>query len=148
MLNPPPPRDAQGRVIPHDHVNIRNEDFLVRGIPAAQIINGRISSGAFNSSTKNDPYFGLSVDLESLAGISPIQNFACSVKFQTSVARNLKLLIGYDPISNPAEGINLAHCGIWRIETGGSARLSKGQSKTLHRNAIWHKQIPGVKIHK
>ena len=52
-----PPRDAAGRVEPHDHEQIHDADILLRGIPDQWIrptVGGgrRISNAAFQESSK------------------------------------------------------------------------------------------------
>lgn len=143
MLSPPPPRDSEERVVPHNHSEIQNGDFLVRGIPQHQIINGRISSGAFSSSTKNDPYYGMSVDLEKLSAGNSYRNdiYACAVKFKAQIPREKEALVGYDPLKN-----NIAHSGVWRVTPQGSKRLSGSQTKAMHSSAKWHVELPNTKI--
>lgn len=52
----PPPRDAQGVVIPHDHDEIYSDDQIIRRISELQLVDDkktggrRISSLAFNPS--------------------------------------------------------------------------------------------------
>ena len=55
------PRDTNNVTMPHNHEDISNDNFVIRGISRLQIKNDRISSGAFKSSS--DPYNGMSVDL-------------------------------------------------------------------------------------
>ena len=138
----PPPRDSNGLVVPHDHDGILDGDTLIRGIPAVHIQDGRVTSGAFKSSVNNDPYLGMSVDLEKLTNGYVLQpRYEGAVKFPAIVPRNEELLVGYDPV----EG-NTAHCGIWRTGDGGPVRMNKGKSRYLQRNCEWYLEVEGISL--
>ena len=92
MLAPPPPYDANGIVTPHDHVAILDDDVLIRGVHASQVPSGRLSSAAFKSSTKCDPYFGMSVNLERISPAGSLSSYAFFAKLPASLPRGLGLL--------------------------------------------------------
>lgn len=112
-----PPRDENGRVIPHDHEGIFSNDRVIRRIPDQQLIfdpkigGRRISSMAFNSSS--GPNGGMSVDLQKQiedAGLDA-QAFVTSpfwigsVRFKAGQLRNEEFKVGYDPSrKNPYHG--------------------------------------------
>ena len=142
----PKPRDADGFTIPHNHEDIAAEDLLVRGIPYNQIKGGRISSGAFKSSTRNDPYFGMSVDILKLSPNTHYPNdlYAGAVMFEAQTARNYSeysMQVGWDPI----QGTNEAHGQVWRTETP-PKKISTGASRTIQRACRWHFEIPDTEI--
>lgn len=115
----PPPRDAQGEVIPHDHAGIGPDNGVIRRISSHHIVsdprgpNGkRISTMAFEPSSGRNG--GLSVDLQRLieeAGLDPrtfVINppFIGAVRFSANVLRNEGFRIGFDPKppDNPYHG--------------------------------------------
>lgn len=138
------PRDDNAFTIPHDHEQIEGSELLIRGIPSQQIVNQRISSGAFKSSS--DPYKGMSVDLERCSeGIDYTSGkYVGAVKFKVQHPRSKNHWVGYDPILEPEK--NLAHSQIWRPPDPSPKRISDGVSKLVHRNAEWYTEIEGVEI--
>ncbi|MAN45399.1 MAG: hypothetical protein GYB49_15800 [Alphaproteobacteria bacterium] len=128
--------------MPYDDTEIVAEDELIRGIPASQIKNGRVSSGAFKSSS--DPYRGMSVDLASLEPeqVYPNEKHLGAVKFVASCPREKNLLVGKDPIAT-----NHAHCNIWRHEDGEAKSISTSQARHMQKSSEWHVSIENVRIH-
>ncbi len=121
-----PPRDNEGRVQPHDDLDIPPDAFVLRYIgrewlkPHPDLPDRRrLSSGAFSPSSKRlDPYQGMSVDLLQPmldAGISPTDRkgdkYEAIVKLRVADLRQLSLLVGPDPRpSNPF------HAAVWGIK--------------------------------
>lgn len=116
----PPPRDAQGVVIPHDHDEISSDDQIIRRISEQFLVNGekigtrRISSLAFNPSA--GPNGGLSVDLKRQieeAGLDARQyvtdaRWLGSIYFTAGALRENGFLVGSDPLpNNPYHGGDL-----------------------------------------
>ncbi|MEI9992879.1 MAG: hypothetical protein WDM86_22990 [Rhizomicrobium sp.] len=133
----PPPLDADGKVVPHDHQEIFPADILIRRISEHHIKNRRISSMAFQESTDGT---GMSVDIEKIvveAGIDPREfvtsaEFFCSVQFTAEVLRGEGLQVGYYPIPT-----NSYHGAVWRITT-------RGQMNRLRRLAQWYVKGNGI----
>jgi hypothetical protein len=113
-----PPKDDQGRTLPHDHLGIEDEDILLRGVSKQWLIpdgNGgtRISSALISSTSKKiDPYEGLSVEIKKLlddAGVDIYARFSAKyisvVSFLSQDFRAEGGLVGYDPLpDNPCHG--------------------------------------------
>lgn len=114
----PPPRDTGGRVLPHDHNQIQDEDIMLRGIPAQQIVSTpdggrRISTGAFSRSS--DAYGGLSLGakkvlecLEKTTEEWAAGRFSAVVCFPAEMLRKAGVWIGWDPLDDDP-----AHCNAW-----------------------------------
>jgi hypothetical protein len=141
----PPPRNATGLVIPHDHSGIAETDKVIRRISKQHIVpdpkaptGRRIASLAYQESTTGCR--GMSVDLECSivdAGLNPA-NFVTSPEFLGSVWFSVgylrteeRLQVGYDPIPD-----NAHHGEVWGI--------TEAHRRRLHRKAQWFVQIPGV----
>lgn len=141
-----PLRDNNGNVIPHDHVGILQDDWVIRRIPEKQVIfdpkiNGkRISSMAFTPSSGING--GMSVDLQKQieeAGrdarefvTSPV--WIGSVRFQVGQLRAEEFKVGYDPSKR-----NLHHGEVW-----GNFTASKKQK--LRELCEWFIAIDNVSI--
>jgi hypothetical protein len=147
----PPPRDASGRVIPHDHDEIAAEHGVIRRVSEQQIVVDRdgqrtLSSIAFSPSAP--PRGGMSVDLEKLMQDDDIDPKAFvttprwigSVIFRAGDLRNLALQVGYDPLPEmPGQPANPYHGEVW----GTAARAKRKEVKAL---AAWYVPIPGVAL--
>jgi hypothetical protein len=113
-----PPRDAEGKVRPHNHEGIEPADGVIRRVSPQFMVDDpkiqgkRLSSMAFQPSTDN--YGGMSVDLQSLieeAGLDP-RRYVISppwigaVRFTAGTLRAEGLKVGYDPLppENPYHG--------------------------------------------
>ena len=113
-----PPQDAKGRVRPHDHEQIQDEDIMLRGIPEQQIVptpdgGRRISTGAFSRSS--DTYGGLSLGvkkvlecLEKTTDEWAAGRFSAVVCFPAKMLREAGVQIGWDPLDDDP-----AHCNAW-----------------------------------
>lgn len=113
-----PPRDGNGKIIPHDHDGLLPEDWVIRRISGQYIVDDpkeeggkRISSMAFSPS--NGPNGGMSVDIQKLieeAGIdartfvtTPV--WIGSVRFKVGDLRGEELRVGFEPTRpNPFHG--------------------------------------------
>jgi len=138
------PRDTQRFTIPHDHEEIQDDDFLIRGVTAQSIAGNRISKSFFQSSS--DPYRGLSTDLDSQANDRSYTDgkpFIGAVKFFASSPRLNGLLVGYDPLEE-----NSHHCQVWNYDTTTSiaSGLTQGMQKRLCDSSVWHSEVPDVTI--
>jgi hypothetical protein len=137
----PPPRDAAGKVVPHDAADIAAGDGLIRRISEKQIVtdaNGqrRISSISFKASSDG----GMSIDLEAQiveAGFDP-RHFVTSpywtgsVRLVTVDVRAAGLLVGSDPIAG-----NPYHGEVWGIST-------RAHQKRLQTLAVWYVPMANV----
>jgi hypothetical protein len=142
----PPPRDANGGVIPHDHQGILSEDGIIRRVSEHQVIHDqrrgcrRISSIAFKASSEERG--GMSVDLQreiEEAGLdarvyvsSP--RWIGSLRFVARDLRAIDLKIGYDPINE-----NPYHGEVW-------GDFGKAQQDEMRQHCEWFVEIPGVAI--
>ena len=92
-----PPRDSEGRVVPHDDADIPGDAYVLRYIVSAwlkphQSVPGRrrLSSAAFSPSSKrHDPYQGMSVGLLQPmldAGLSPTDRMGDRVRGHRSTS--------------------------------------------------------------
>jgi hypothetical protein len=141
----PPPRDAAGNVIPHDHPDIHADHVAIRRISENFIVpdgsgGRRISSMAFRPSSGVNG--GMSVDLESFileSGQDPrafvtTPLWRGSVCFQVGVLRGEGLQVGYHPMDG-----NKFHGEVW-------GATKRSQQKRLQDLAAWYVPIPGVQI--
>jgi hypothetical protein len=115
----PPPLDAAGNVIPHDHPDILDDHIAIRRISETQIVTDgdgrrRISSMAFKPSSGVNG--GMSIDLESFIREGNIDPRAFvttppwmgSVCFEVGSLRGEALQVGYHPVSD-----NRFHGEVW-----------------------------------
>lgn len=148
----PPPLDSNGNVIPHDHNEILNDDFVIRRISEQQITvdigtgKKRISSLAFKASSGNNG--SMSVDIEKLIiedGIDPKKHVTTprwmgSIRIQVSPIRDASCTVGYDPLpENPPEPANPYHGGVW-------GNFNRTVQKAIRQASSWFVEIPEVDI--
>jgi len=142
-----PTRDADGEVVPHDHPDIRDDDYVIRHIPPAMLVPAdnskplgprRISSGAYSES--GDFPFGMSVDIEGwivAAGLSPLHYLPDpsygAQRLNVGALRRAGCQVGWDPIP----GKNPHHALVWGL------RNSKTMRKQVARLAITLKKAAG-----
>ncbi len=114
-----PPRDATGRVEPHDHDQIRDADIMLRGIPKNWIVRTedggrRISTGAFQESSQRS---GGGMSLGSRKVLQCCEKsvdewaegrFLAVVCFPASELRDEGIRVGWDPTDDDP-----AHCNAW-----------------------------------
>lgn len=144
----PPPRDNDGRVIPHDHDDIQDSDGVIRRISNQQIVvddktgGRRISSIAYQASKGANG--GMSIDLEASiieAGHDPFRYVTTprwfgSVRFDVRFLRVQGLKVGFHPIKDhPDLPDNPHHGEVW-------GDFSRPQRRALQRNAQWFVAIP------
>lgn len=144
----PPPRDANGHVIPHDHAEILPDDGLIRRIPSQWVIpdvksptGKRLSSEAFQMSSP-DRGGGMSVDHERSiieAGYDVVEyvtspRWTGSIRVTAAQLRAYNLLVGFSPLED-----NPFHSEAW-------GHLSKSQSKALRRMSTWIVEIDGCSL--
>ena len=139
----PPPTDASGHVVPHDHPQINSDDRLIRRVSSRHHVvedRGvrRLSSLVFKPSSGQNG--GISVDLETQvveAGLDPVKHVMVppwigSVVISAGAARQAGMRVGYHPLEH-----NPYHGEIW----GPFAKPA-----VLAALAQWHVQIDGVAI--
>lgn len=140
-----PPRDANGVVVPHDHVGIADTDWIIRRISDEHIVadvkvpgGRRVSTLAFQGST--DGNNGMSVDLECSiveAGLNA-RDFVTSPRFMGSIwfsagfLRSESFQVGYDPLPE-----NPHHGEVW-------GTFTRGRKNRLLASAKWFVAINGV----
>jgi hypothetical protein len=144
----PPPRDAHGEVIPHDHPDIGSTDGVIRRIPEHWIMTEsdgrrRLSSLTFSPSSGSNR--GMSVDLQAQieeAGLScrefintTTPQCIGAIRFEVGALREFNFMVGFNPQpSNPHQG------EVWGNFTGAMQR------QILPRLASWFLEIEGVFI--
>jgi hypothetical protein len=139
----PPPLDASGCVVPHDHAGVSPSDGVIRRISSNQIVtdkNGqkRISSKAFQGSSETNG--GMSVDLECSilgAGLDPrhyvtTPRWIGSVRFAAGALRSEGFLVGFHPLPE-----NPHHGEVW-------GDFSRAKKRLLQGLCEWFVPIPGV----
>jgi hypothetical protein len=152
----PPPRDHDGRVIPHDHPGLANDHRVIRRISDEFIHKDkttgrpvRVSTAALEpSSVDVDPYCGLSVDLESFIlaeGVDPKRHvttpkFMYSIVLAVGSFRSLNFYVGYDPLDD-----NPYHGGVWQ-DAQRRSKLTRGVKKALLRESKWLVAVPGMPV--
>ena len=130
-----PPRDSDGRVVPHDDADILGDEYVLRYIvpdwlkPHSSLPGWRrLSSAAFSPSSKRyDPYQGMSVDLLQPmldAGLPPTgrkgQAHEAVVRLLVRDVREIGLQVGSDPLDT-----NPYHAAVWGVKEGARKRLMK-----------------------
>lgn len=125
----PPPRDANGEVLPHDHPEIHNDDGVIRRVAASQWVDDpkvsgkRASTAVFRESSGSNG--GMSVDLQKLieeAGLDAREYVATprwngAVRFSAGELRGEGLMVGCDPLDE-----NKYHGEVWGNFTKGVQR--------------------------
>ncbi|UIY25900.1 hypothetical protein LZK76_10915 [Rhizobium leguminosarum] len=147
-----PTRDAAGKVTPHDHEEIANDDLLIRRIdpkqhvvPDENLNCRRLSSKAFQPSSHEGG--GMSVDIQKLIeseGLDPAiyttsPKYLGSIRFTAGAARAANLLVGYDPLPE-----NPHHGEVWGENRPN--RFSRTQQKAICAASTWLVSVPGVLI--
>ncbi len=145
-----PVRDANGLAIPHDHAEILPEHQIIRRISTAMASeclvvgkngNQRLSSAIFTpSSPEQDPYEGLSVDLECVAisegvnlpDVILAEKFLGAISIECARLREEQARVGYDPEPN-----NVCHGQAW-------GKFGNKMRKRLLKHISWFVQIDGV----
>ena len=145
MLPTPPPRDADGNVVPHNHADILDADGIIRRVTMQHVVEDpkavggrKLSSILFNPSSGLNG--GLSVDLRRPIeedGLAPqafvtTEEFVGSVIMIAQVFRSKALQVGYDPLPT-----NSYHGEVWGNFTGGCKRQ-------LLKLADWFVPVNGV----
>jgi hypothetical protein len=122
-----PPRDAEGKTLPHDHAEILAEHHVIRHITPNDLHTDqgtgvtRVASGAYSESS--DAHGGMSVDIEewmAADGLEPLHYVADethgAVRLNVAALRPLGFQVGWDPLPE-----NPHHGAVWGIGNG-SAR--------------------------
>ncbi len=142
----PPPRDAIGAVVPHDHEGIRAGDGIIRRVSEQQIVDDvksggrRLSSMVFKASAGANA--GMSVDLQTQieeAGLDPRKyvttpRWTGSVRFEAGSLRQERFQVGFDPLTE-----NWHHGEVW-------GTFSKSKQQRLRELCQWFVSIEGVAI--
>lgn len=144
----PPPRDANGVVIPHDHEGILPSHGIIRRVSEQQIVSdpkvigGRKISSSLLFKPSSGENGGLSVDLQRLieeAGLDAkafvtTPRWTGSVRLEAYQFRDEGLIVGFDPLeSNPCHG------EVW-------GAFSDSKKRKLLRLCGWFVPIPDVSI--
>ena len=155
-----PPHDIDGHVIPHDHEEIDDNDFIIKGVTSHSIRSGRISKSLFKSSDRNPdhPYQGSSYDLEenNLRSYSDGKPFIGSIRVKVGSIREISpsreggaVLVGWDPLPS-----NTLHAQAWNVSSfpisspTDAVNFSPGQQKKICNSAQWRDQIDGIPINR
>lgn len=141
-----PPRDGDGKTVPHDHEGITADCGIIRRISEYFVVDDdatgqkRISTMAFRASSGD--LGGMSVDIEASiveAGLDPIAHVTSptwigSVRFTAQTLRNEQLKVGFDPIDE-----NPHHGQAW-------GQFPKSKQKRLRNSCTWYVAIDGVAL--
>jgi hypothetical protein len=121
----PPPRDADGRIVPHDHVDILDSHHVVRHTTPHDLHieadgTSRLASGAFSESSTG----GMSVDIEEWMaqdGLGALHYVTepthGAVRLSVGELRQLGFQVGWDP-----DGGHEYHGAVWGIGNGSARR--------------------------
>jgi hypothetical protein len=122
MPKSPPPRDADGNVLPHDHPEILNSEHVIRHtkpqdvVPDSEPGKKRLGSGAYSESSDG----GMSVDHEEwlIADHLTALNYVTDLRdgatrLTVGELRALGFQVGWDPLPE-----NPHHCAVWGIGNG------------------------------
>jgi hypothetical protein len=134
----PPPLDADGGVLPHDHAEIPADFHVIRYIsprdlhPESDAIT-RIGSGAYSESTEG----GMSVVIEEwvvAAGLDPLKYAKDPTygarRIRVGDLRALGLKVGWDPLPE-----NQHHGAVWGIGNGSKMKRKVRDCAALIRKA-------------
>ncbi|WP_305095620.1 hypothetical protein [Croceibacterium aestuarii] len=146
-----PPHDENGNVMPHDHDEIEDEDFVIRRISELQLCRDkdgrrRISSKAYQGSSEAGG--GMSVDIRKFIEADDIEprdwvtspRWLGSVRFSAGCLRSLELQVGYDPLPNKlSEERNPYHGGVW-------GSFSRATKRRMQQNAQWFVPIADAEL--
>ena len=120
-----PPRDASGKIVAHDHLEILGSHHLIRRITPKDLHppdgpSRRISSGAYSESSDG----GMSVDIEEwllAAGLSALHYITepshGAVRINVKKLRDAGFTVGWDP-----DGGHPQHGAVWGIGNGSTRR--------------------------
>jgi hypothetical protein len=122
-----PPRDQDGKIVPHDHPEIHDQHNVIRHIVPNDLHretsgNIRVASGAYSESSDG----GMSVDMEDwiLAdGLSTLHYLKDpthgAVRISVRSLRSLGLRVGWDPDSGHRH-----HGAVWGINSTRRRRIA------------------------
>lgn len=136
-----PPRDAEGKVTPHDSPSIENADTLIRYISGQYLVDDekvaggkRLSTGAFSESSEG----GMSVDIEKkllatkiAVAARVLPSFVGAGRLVAGQMRALQMLVGEDPLED-----NSAHGAVWNVK--------QTRRRTLLQQFVWVVKPAGV----
>jgi hypothetical protein len=132
-----PPRDANGKIVPHNHSEIFDEHHVIRRTVPLDLCDDarrrRLSSGAFSESSDG----GMSVDLEvwmRADGLEPL-HYATdpthgAVRLNVGELRRLGFQVGWDP-----DGGHRHHGAVWGIGPGSKRKKRVQKIATTIRRA-------------
>lgn len=131
-----PPRDGEGRVVPHDHAEILDDYHVIRHtVPNDLTPDGagglRLNSGAYSESSDG----GMSVDCAELMLASGLNELAYvadrthgAVKIRVGDLRALGLQVGFDPQAH-----NPHHCSVWGLGVKQRKKVARLQKVVLRK---------------
>jgi hypothetical protein len=123
-----PQRDAQGKIVPHDHPEITDDSFIVRHINPREVHEGCVSSGAYTESKEG----GMSVDIETwiLTDGLPQLHYVSAAegarRIRVGDLRAEGMMVGWDP-----DGGHPHHGAVWHVPTSRSGRRKIHRMTTL-----------------
>ena len=123
-----PLRDKQGKIAPHDHLEIGDDCYVVRHIiPPHDLHEGRVSSGAYSESTVAGARCGMSVDIEcwmAADGLSSLHYVADpshgATRLRVGDLRKLGMKVGWDPDNGHRH-----HGAVWEITTSFRKKMQR-----------------------
>jgi hypothetical protein len=125
-----PLRDAQGKIIPHDHPDIGDDCYVIRHIsppydlhPEEQTGIVRVASGAYSESKEG----GMSVDIEAWMiadGLDPCHYLSDPAEGATRILvgelRKLGMKVGWDPDSG-----HIHHGAVWGVGSSKRRKIAR-----------------------
>jgi hypothetical protein len=125
----PPPRDEDGKIIPHDHPEITDDDYVIRHIvppfdlhPESEDVT-RVASGAYSASDDG----GMSVDIQGWMHEDHLDDLFYlpdetqgATRIRVGELRALGLKVGWDPDNGHAH-----HGAVWGIKTTHRKKIAR-----------------------
>jgi hypothetical protein len=133
-----PLRDQDGKILPHDHPEILDDDYVIRHIvPLSDLHNDivrkvtRVASGAYSESSDG----GMSVDIQRwmfAAGLDDFHYLADETEGATLLRvgdlRAMGMQVGWDP-----DGGHAHHAAVWGITNSSQRRKIAKLAVTLRK---------------
>ncbi len=133
-----PPRDQNGKIVPHDHPDIHDDDYVIRHIvppfdlhPDLGTQTTRVGSGAYSESSDG----GMSVDIQRWMRQNSLDDFyylADETEGATRICvgklRALGLKVGWDP-----DGGHAHHGAVWGVKNSGFRKKIARLAETLRK---------------
>lgn len=138
-MREPPQRDQDGKIVPHDHPQILDEDYILRHIVPPHDLHPdtakgivRVSSGAYSESSTG----GMSVDIlrwmteDGLDECHYISDKMGATKIKVGDLRSLGCKVGWDP-----DGGHEHHGAVWGVKQSLRRKIARQLATTVRKAA-------------